>query len=181
MFESRRAKTTIILLGIAAAGAGNLQGGHATLSDRSLTLTLYKRSSINSKDIAVTATNIGGSKTVSLNTFAIVGGIQSNNATTEFLDAEIVGCTNAVPSQITSGIAFPNGTVKSQNEPITVVCGDPAAIQAPVTLKPGQSLTGYISGNFMAGNIPIDQFVTGASYEIDGIEYVISIPYQLVQ
>jgi len=163
-----------------ATGAGNLQEGHVVLSDKSLMITLYERSYMDRKDIAVTATNIG-SKDVSLNSFGIVGGISSNNAITEVLDAEVVGCNNNVPSQVTTGIAFPNGTVKSQNESMTMVCGNPASIQGPVTVKPDHSLTGYISGNFTAGTMQIDQFASGASYRVDGIEYVNSIQYQSVK
>ena len=125
--------------------------GHPTMSydEHNLMVTMYAGNSSDGTVIAAKVTNIGG-KNVTLSQMFITGSISTSvRSTMTTLFADAIGCSVSL--------------VEDQ----TVTCPYPTAIYVPVTLRPGESLIAYFSGDFKAGTTPITQFATGMSYNLE--------------
>jgi hypothetical protein len=86
------------------------------------------------------------------------------------LQAEIIGCTHGYT--YTGGVVtgYPNGTTISSAATFTVLCGTVAAF-SPLSLKPGESFSAYISGNLTTGSVQATNFSSGLSYAFDETPY----------
>lgn len=157
-------------------------GIHVPMTDTNLQITLSKGISGSETVISLTETNIGQQNLI-IGQMKIWGGIpdpNSTNSTIQFLEATVVGCTKNYEFEDNQYELFPNGTRINHYKNTTVACPYPAAIQEPALLKPGQSFTAYIKGNFIEGNTPLTMFGAGGIYGFSHHLFSIALDHQSI-
>ncbi len=133
-------------------------------------LALYRGTFSNGTLVYIVAFSNIGQQNVTVDQL----GIAAQNSTAPLggvLQAFIVGCAHNPTFIETEGTVYPNGTTTETSLTATINCGTPALLD-PFTLGPGESFSAYIAGNnFLAGNLPLTDFASGASYSVAGIPY----------
>lgn len=143
--------------------------------DGRILLVLYSGKFPNGTSVsAVTVTNLGTTD-VTISSLDLFGDNPSSPLAGS-VQSEIIGCAHSYTQPGLNTTSFQNGTTIVQTVTYTISCGNPALYDA-LTLRPGQSFSGYIIGNFFAGPISINTFSAGVEYTSIGSDrgYVIQV------